>query len=98
MRIPVYLRARSSRFECDEMGYLSARHWLVVVLVVVLLFGRCRISQTMGDLGKGIWNFRNAISEQANGTDFSSPDAVRQLNQLQPYQLQPSCNSDVDNQ
>ncbi|WP_313671195.1 twin-arginine translocase TatA/TatE family subunit, partial [Sandarakinorhabdus sp.] len=35
------------------MGSFSLTHWLVVILVIVLLFGRGRISDLMGDFAKG---------------------------------------------
>jgi sec-independent protein translocase protein TatA len=45
------------------MGSLSIWHWLIVVLVVVLLFGRNKISDLMGDLAKGIKSFKKGMSE-----------------------------------
>jgi sec-independent protein translocase protein TatA len=45
------------------MGSFSMAHWLVVAVVVLVLFGRGKISETMGDFGKGIRSFRKGISE-----------------------------------
>lgn len=45
------------------MGSFSLMHWLVVALVVLVLFGRGKISETMGDFGKGIKSFRKGLSE-----------------------------------
>ena len=39
------------------MGGFSLWHWLVVIILVMLLFGRGRISDLMGDLGKGVKSF-----------------------------------------
>ena len=36
---------------------------LIVLLVIILLFGRGRISEMMGDYGKGIKSFRQGLSE-----------------------------------
>ena len=36
------------------MGGASIWHWVVVGLIVVLLFGRGKISELMGDVAKGI--------------------------------------------
>ena len=36
---------------------------LIIAVVVVLLFGRGKVSELMGDLGKGITNFRKGIAE-----------------------------------
>ncbi len=44
---------------------LSIWQILIVALLVVLLFGRGRISDLMGDLGKGITSFRKGLSDAA---------------------------------
>ncbi|MCL4161230.1 UNVERIFIED_CONTAM: hypothetical protein GTU68_053842, partial [Idotea baltica] len=40
------------------MGGTSIWHWAIVLLVVVLLFGRGKISEVMGDVAKGIKSFK----------------------------------------
>jgi len=45
------------------MGSFSLWHWVIVALVVLILFGRGRISEVMGDFGKGISSFRKGLSE-----------------------------------
>ena len=45
------------------MGGFSMWHWLIVALVILVLFGRGKISETMGDFGKGIKSFRKGLSE-----------------------------------
>ena len=45
------------------MGGLSIVHWLIVLLVVLILFGRGRISEMMGDFGKGISSFKKGLNE-----------------------------------
>lgn len=55
------------------MGGLSIWHWLIVAIVVMLLFGKGRISEMMGDLGKGIKSFKKGIAED------DSPAAPRQV-------------------
>ena len=45
------------------MGSLSIWHWLVVVIVVLLLFGRGKISELMGDMAQGIKAFKKGMSE-----------------------------------
>ncbi|MDP9138995.1 MAG: twin-arginine translocase TatA/TatE family subunit [Pseudomonadota bacterium] len=57
------------------MGSLSIWHWLLVILVVVLLFGRGKISDLMGDVAKGIKSFKKGLSEDeatAAATDIKS--------------------------
>ena len=36
------------------MGSFSIWHWLIVLAVVLLLFGRGKIPELMGDVAKGI--------------------------------------------
>jgi len=45
------------------MGSFSLWHWIVVILVVVLLFGRGKISELMGDFAKGIKSFKKGMAE-----------------------------------
>lgn len=42
---------------------LSMWHILIVALLVVLLFGRGKISDLMGDVAKGIKSFRQGMAE-----------------------------------
>ena len=45
------------------MGSLSIWHWIVVIAVVLLLFGRGKISDLMGDVAQGIKAFKKGMSE-----------------------------------
>jgi sec-independent protein translocase protein TatA len=45
------------------MGSFSIWHWLVVGILVLLLFGRGRISDMMGDVAKGIKAFRKGMAD-----------------------------------
>ena len=46
------------------MGSFSIWHWLIVLAVVLLLFGRGKIPELMGDVAKGIKNFRKGMSDE----------------------------------
>ena len=46
------------------MGGLSLWHWLVVGIVILLLFGRGRFSDMMGDVAKGIKSFKKGMTEE----------------------------------
>jgi len=46
-----------------SVGNFSVMHWIVVAVVALVLFGRGRISETMGDFGKGIKSFRKGMTE-----------------------------------
>lgn len=45
------------------MGIGSFWHILIVAVVVILLFGRGKISDLMGDVAKGIKSFKKGMSE-----------------------------------
>jgi sec-independent protein translocase protein TatA len=47
------------------MGGLSWIHWLLLGLVALVLFGgRGKVSDLMGDFGKGINSFKKGLSEK----------------------------------
>lgn len=41
----------------------SIWHILIVILVIMLLFGKNKISDIMGDLGKGISSFKKGLKD-----------------------------------
>lgn len=43
---------------------ISFGHMIVVIILGLLLFGRGRVSDLMGDIGKGIKSFRKGLSEE----------------------------------
>jgi sec-independent protein translocase protein TatA len=45
------------------MGSMSIWHWLVVAVIVLLLFGRGKITELMGDVAGGIKAFKKGMSE-----------------------------------
>ncbi|WP_342644009.1 twin-arginine translocase TatA/TatE family subunit [Rhodoligotrophos ferricapiens] len=45
------------------MGTMSAWHWIIVGLVIILLFGRGKVSELMGDVAKGIKSFKKGMAE-----------------------------------
>ena len=49
------------------MCTFSIWHWLIVLAVVLLLFGgRGKISQIMGDFGKGLKSFKKGIKDDVD--------------------------------
>ena len=50
------------------MGSFSIWHWLIVLVVVLLLFGRGKIPELMGDVAKGIKSFKKGLKEE-DGTE-----------------------------
>lgn len=67
------------------MGGLSIWHWLVVGIIVLLLFGKGRFSDMMGDVAKGMKSFKKGMSEEDE-----APKAAPRL------QAQPQPESDAD--
>jgi sec-independent protein translocase protein TatA len=47
------------------MGSMSIMHWLIVVAVVLLLFGRGKIPELMGDVANGIKSFKKGMRDDA---------------------------------
>jgi sec-independent protein translocase protein TatA len=45
------------------MGGLSMWHWIIVIAVVLLLFGRGKISELMGDVAQGIKAFKKGMTD-----------------------------------
>ena len=46
------------------MGAMSLSHILVVVVLLVVLFGRGKISELMGDVAKGIRSFKRGLADE----------------------------------
>ena len=55
------------------MGSLSIWHWIVVIAVVLLLFGRGKISDLMGDVAQGIKAFKKGMAEEEKPADKAEP-------------------------
>ena len=71
------------------MGGLSLWHWLVVIILVLLLFGKGRISDMMGDLGKGLKSFKQGMADEDDKP--VRPAEPRQLpRDQQPIDITPS--------
>ncbi len=54
----------------------SALQLLLVVLLIVLLFGRGRISSLMGEVAKGIKSFRSGMKEGENALQDDASDVI----------------------
>ncbi|MBM6596120.1 twin-arginine translocase TatA/TatE family subunit [Microvirga pudoricolor] len=62
------------------MGGASIWHWIVVGLIVVLLFGRGKISDMMGDVAKGIKAFKKGMNEdETPATPVPPSEPVRTI-------------------
>ena len=69
------------------MGGFSLWHWLVVGVIILLLFGKGRFSDMMGDVAKGIKSFKKGMTEddeapkriEGDRTLDATPDRSRTL-------------------
>ena len=50
------------------MGGVSIWHWIIVGIVVMLLFGRGKVSELMGDVAKGIKAFKKGMADDETAT------------------------------
>jgi len=64
------------------MGSMSLWHWIVVIGVVLLLFGRGKISELMGDVAQGIKAFKKGMSDD----DSAKGDQAK----IEPAKAEPS--------
>ncbi len=53
------------------MGNIGWSGIIIVAVLVVLLFGRGKISSIMGDVAKGIKSFKKGISDETSPSDQS---------------------------
>lgn len=56
---------------------LSVTHLLLVLAVAVLLFGRGKISELMGDVAKGIRSFKKGLAEDEEASKVAMVTAER---------------------
>jgi sec-independent protein translocase protein TatA len=62
------------------MGSLSIWHWIVVIAVVLLLFGRGKISDLMGDVAQGIKAFKKGMKDDDTASLENKPlDPVKSI-------------------
>ena len=59
------------------MGFTSIWHWLVVLVIVLVLFGgKGKIASIMGDLGKGLKNFKKSMN---NNDEFPETEGIEEI-------------------
>ena len=66
------------------MGSLSIWHWIIVIGVVLLLFGRGKISELMGDVAQGIKAFKKGMSEDEVAKTDVPPVDPKTINHQPP--------------
>jgi sec-independent protein translocase protein TatA len=62
------------------MGSLSIWHWMLVIVVVLLVFGRGKISELMGDVAGGIKAFKKGMAEDDTpAKDATKPEVAKTI-------------------
>ena len=67
------------------MGGFSIWHWLVVGIVILLLFGKGRFSEMMGDIAKGLKSFKKGMVEEEE-----RPAEPRRIEETRRVEVTPS--------
>ncbi|MCE5363062.1 twin-arginine translocase TatA/TatE family subunit [Pseudomonas anguilliseptica] len=70
------------------MGVFDIKHWLVLLVVVVLVFGTKRLKNAGSDLGEAIRSFRKAVrtedeAVEATAAAKAEPVAATSVSQQQ---------------
>jgi len=66
------------------MGSMSIWHWIIVGIIVMLLFGRGKVSELMGDVAKGIKAFKKGMAEEDAPVTPTPTDATRSIDASAP--------------
>ena len=59
------------------MGSFSIWHWLIVGIIILLLFGKGRFSDMMGDVAKGLKSFKKGMTEEDEKPPVVPPARLR---------------------
>jgi sec-independent protein translocase protein TatA len=62
------------------MGSFSIWHWIVVIAVILLLFGRGKISELMGDVAQGIKAFKKGMTDDEAAKAETPPADAKTIN------------------
>jgi sec-independent protein translocase protein TatA len=72
------------------MGGIGIWQILIVALVILVLFGRGRISEMMGDFGKGISSFKKGMTEADAPAAPANPRIEPPVGDIGPAEQQTS--------
>lgn len=53
--------------------------WLLIAVVVLVLFGRGKISSLMGEVGKGITSFKKGVKEGQEELEKADAETARDI-------------------
>ena len=77
------------------MGSLSIWHWIIVIAVVLLLFGRGKISELMGDVAQGIKAFKKGMTD--DDTASAEPAKTEPVKTIDHQPGQPAAQPQAEN-
>jgi sec-independent protein translocase protein TatA len=78
------------------MGGLSIWHWLVVGVIILLLFGKGRFSEMMGDVAKGLKSFKKGMSEEDTpAAARTEPPRLTEAKTVEPAPAERARDADV---
>lgn len=66
------------------MGSFSLMHWLVFGVIAILVLGGGRFSNMMGDVAKGIKNFKKGMSEDDETPTPKEPTRIEAKTAAEP--------------
>ncbi|BBK34335.1 sec-independent protein translocase protein TatA [Stella humosa] len=58
------------------MGSFSIWHWLIVLAVILIIFGAGKLPRVMGDVAKGIKNFKQGMKDEDKPDEITHPEPV----------------------
>lgn len=65
------------------MGIFDWKHWIVLLVVVVLVFGTKKLKSFGSDLGESIKGFRKAMSDEENKPAEQTPPPAQPVPPVQ---------------
>lgn len=74
------------------MGVFDWKHWIVILVVVVLVFGTKKLKGLGADVGESIKRFRKAMNDEEINPDKeprSGVNALRSLEVQPPHEPKP---------
>ncbi|WP_025130275.1 twin-arginine translocase TatA/TatE family subunit [Pseudomonas sp. PH1b] len=71
------------------MGIFDWKHWIVILVVVVLVFGTKKLKNLGTDVGESIKGFRKAMNDDEKPADPVVPPTAQPAPPVQPQQSAP---------
>jgi len=69
-----------------NMGIFDWKHWAVILVVVVLVFGTKKLKTLGTDMGETIKGFRKAMSEDENKPDEQASTVQATVNTIHRFE------------